>query len=462
MTNEPLTFTLRVDHNPSLAVGQRNLHAIIQVGAAEHDPHVVGAPPQAAEVIIIDTSKSMTGSRIDQARRAASTAVDVVRDGTYFAVIAGQSAAELVYPSDLGMVAATARNRAAAKRKIAKVTADGTTNMTSWLGLADTLLTSCPAQIKHAIMLTDGHSTDGEGALLVTLKACEGHFVCDCRGVGDGWRDDELRQIARTLLGTWAPVAAPEQLADDFRAALTASMAKRIPGVLLRIRLYGQTKITYFAQVMPSIEDLTGKGVVADSGQAVEFPLGHWGAQLRDYHLRLETSQRDLRIETGTLARTARLEVVLPPSGHGDGDNRVASAASIAVGWTNDITLSSSIHPRVAGYTGQEELRSAVDEGLAAWRNGRPDAEQKIGRAVQLAHQVGHADLMERFSAIAEFVDPAAGIIRLRGYHQVSRADILWASYLSEQSRYVDPNADAPDDTNDSADGNGPDERGDG
>jgi hypothetical protein len=441
MTGEPLTFTLRVDHNPDLAVGQQKLDAIVQVGAAEPDPHAADGPPQAAEVIIIDTSKSMTGSRISQACRAASTAVDVVRDGTYFAIIAGQTSAELVYPSDLGMVAATARNRAMAKRKIAKVTADGTTNMSTWLGLANALLTSCPAQIKHAIMLTDGHSTDARGALRASLKECEGHFVCDCRGVGDGWRDDELRQIAHTLLGTWAPVATPEQLAGDFRAALTASMAKRIPGARLRIRLYGQARVTYFAQVMPSIDDLTGKGAVVDGGQAIEFPLGHWGAQVRDYHLRLETSQRDLRIETGGQARAARVEVVLPPSGLGDGDTRVAASASIRVGWTTDIALSSSINSRVAEYTGQEDLRSAVDAGLDAWRNGRPDAEEKMGRAVRLAHQIQRADLLERFSGIARIVDPAAGVIRLRAYNQVSRADVLWASYLSEQSRYVDPDA---------------------
>jgi hypothetical protein len=439
MTDEPLTFTLRVDHNPNLAVGEQQLHAIVQVGAAEAGPHAVSGPPQAAEVIIIDTSKSMTGSRITEARKAASAAVDVVRDGTYFAVIAGQTSAELVYPSDPAMVAATARNRSMAKRKIAKVDAGGTTNMSTWLGLADTLLATCPAQIKHAIMLTDGHSTDGEDALRVALKSCEGHFVCDCRGVGDGWRDDELRQISRALLGTWAPVAAPEQLADDFLAALTASMAKRIPGVLMRIRLNGQTRVGYFAQVMPSIEELTGKGVVVDGGQAIEFPLGHWGAQVRDYHLRLDTSQRDLRIETGARARAARLEVVLPSPGVQDGDARVAAFASVGVGWTNDFVLSGSINPRVAGYTGQEELAAAVDAGLDAWRNGRPDAGEKIGQAVRLAYQVQHADLLERFSAIAELVDPAAGVIRLRGYQQVSRADVLWASYLSEQSRYVDP-----------------------
>jgi hypothetical protein len=453
MTDEPLTFILRVDHNPHLAEGQQVLHAIVQVGAEEPDRSAASGPPLAAEVIIIDASKSMTGSRIAEARRAASAAVDAVRDGTYFAVIAGQTSAELVYPSAPGMVAASSRNRTTAKNKIAKIAAGGTTNMGTWLGLADTLLAGCPAEIKHAILLTDGHSTDGPDALRAALKAYEGHFVCDCRGVGDGWRDDELRQIARALLGTWAPVAAPEQLADDFRAALTASMARRIAGVRLRIRLYGRSKVTYFAQVMPSIEDLTGKGVVVRDGQAVEFPLGDWGAQVRDYHLRLEASQHDLNIENGPLARAARIELLLPPRGQRDGESRVAASASLGVGWTTDIMLSGSINRRVAGYTGQEDLAAAVDAGLAAWRGGRPDAEEKIGLAVRLAHQVRHEDLLERFSAIAEIVDPAAGVIRLRRYDQVSRADVLWASYLSEQSRYIGP---------DDSDGTDPGRPGDG
>lgn len=445
MTDQPLTFTLSVDHNPYLLVGKRTFDTIIQVKAAEAGPDAADGPPLAAEVVIIDTSRSMTGSRIEEARRAAAAAVDAARDGTFFAVIAGHTIADLVYPPKPAMAVATARNRAAAKRAIAKVAAGGTTNMSTWLRLADTLLTGCPARIKHAIMLTDGHSTDDDGALPAGLKACEGHFVCDCRGVGDGWREDELRQVARALLGTWAPVAAPELLADDFRAALEASMAKRIPGVLLRIKLFGKAKVTYFAQVMPVIEEVTGKGVIADGGQAVEFPLGHWGADRRDYHLRLETS-RDLDVKAGEEARPARLEVVLPAPGPGGGDVRVAASAPVIVSWTTDTALSSTNHPKVDVYNDQEELAAAVNEGLNAWRDGRPGAGRLIGRAVQLAFRdrKRYADLLERFSAIAEFVDPAAGVVRLRGYDQVSRADLIWTSYLSEQSRLVD--SDEPDD----------------
>jgi hypothetical protein len=450
VTDDALNFTIRIDHNPYLAVGQRTVHAIIGIRAAEPGPGAGSAPPVAAEVIIIDKSKSMTGSKIAEACRAASTAVDVLRDGTYFAVIAGQTVAELVYPLEPVMIPVSGATRAAAKHEIGLIAAAGTTGMSTWLTLADTLLTSCPAQIKHAIMLTDGHSTEDDGALSAALTQCAGHFVCDCRGVGDGWKPSELRRIAHTLLGTWAPVAAPQQLADDFQAVLTATMAKRVTGVLLRITPKRGTKVSYFAQVMPSIEDLTAKRVVSGDEKTYDFPLGDWGDEVRDYHLRLEADQRAWSIGTGEGARLAKLEILLPSSDEKGGTPPFPSA-SLAVQWTTDVSLSGRINHRVGGYTGQEEEAVAVDEALAAWRDGGADAEAKVGRAVRLAHQLQREDLLERFTAIAEFVDPAAGIVRLRRYEQVSRVNEIWASYLSEQSRLIDPDGD-----------DGPDRRGDG
>ncbi len=212
--------------------------------------------------------------------------------------------------------------------------------------------------------------------------------------------------------------------------------------MLLRIEPKGGTKVTYFAQVMPSIEDLTGKGVVSADGMKIDFPLGDWGVQVRDYDLRLEAYQRNFTIEPGGGARSAKLHVMLPPSDEKGSDLRVAVSASLGVQWTADVSLSGRINHRVSEYTGQEELAVAADEALDAWRNGRADAEARVGRAVRLAHQVQHKDLLERFTAIAEFVDPAAGIVRLRRYDQVSRVEEIWASYLSEQSRYVEPDGD--------------------
>jgi von Willebrand factor type A domain len=438
VTQELLTFSLSVAHNPNLAIGVRQLHAIVQVSAVEPEAATAAEVPLAAEVIVIDTSRSMNGPKIEQARQAAKVALDTVRDGSYFAVVAGHTTADLVYPPPphKAMAEANDLSRAAAKDRIDRVTAGGNTNISTWLSLANALLAGSAASLKHVIMLTDGQSTDHPAdKLTVTLGECQGRFACDCRGVGDDWRDDELRQIVHTLGGSWKPVVAPEDLAEDFQVALTASMGKRIPDVVLRVRLFGRTRVTYLAQVWPSVEDLTAKGVPAQDGRWVDFPISHWGPDERDYHLRLDVSQEGLQIENGSRARAARLEVVLP------GPGNAAAAASVGASWTDDVLLTTPIDSRVATYTGQEDLAAAVRTGLHAWRSGEPDAEQKMGEAVRLAVHCGNDDLLKRFAAIAELVNPASGVIRLLDYRQVSRADVLWASYYSEQSRRVGPDA---------------------
>jgi hypothetical protein len=396
----------------------------------------------AAEVIMIDTSGTMAGTKVHQACQAATKAIEVLRDGTYFAVVAGWSSARSVYPAH-GMARASTVTRKEAARALTRVKAAGGTSMSTWLALTGELLAGVPAQIKHAIMLTDGQNIEGDVPLRAALRACEGKFICDCRGIGDDWSYVQLREIARTLLGTWKPVAAPDLLADDFRAVMTATMEKRAAGVFLRVSPAGGGRVSYFARVMPTIDDLTAKGVARDP-RALEFPLGDWGAQVADYHLCIEVGQRELNVETGGRARAARVAVVVPAAS-GGGPESVVGTGSVGVCWTTDVSLSGPLNPRVAGYAGQEELAEAVDQGLAAWKSESADAMEKLGRAVRLAHECGREDLLEKLSTMVQIEDPATGRIRLRPRGQVAPGAENWSSFTAEESRYVD--ADDPDGT---------------
>lgn len=437
MTQEAPAFTLAVDQNPYLAVGARAVHAIVRIAAvaATADAPAAGEPPTAAEVVIIDKSSSMTGMKITEACRAAAAAVEVVRDGTYFAVIAGQSDAEQVYPARGGMVRATSRTRAAATRALAAVKAEGGTHMSTWLRLADRLLTGSPAELKHALMLTDGQNIEGDAPLRDALRACEGHFVCDCRGVGEDWSPNQLRQIARTLRGGWKPVAAPEHLAEDFQSVMAVSMRKRVADVRLRVNLAPGARVVYFARVAPAIEDLSDKAIPSD-GRVVEFPLGSWGDETQDYDLRIDVGQDDLKVENETKSSAGFLAVVIPAAA---GAATVAAKAKVLARWTTDIRKSAQINGTVAIYTGQQELAKAVNDGIDAWDHERPDAAEKLGKAIALAYRdpKKYSGLLEHLSGIAEFDDPANGLVTPKPRNQVRREHVIWSTYLSEQSSQV-------------------------
>jgi von Willebrand factor type A domain len=445
-------FTVRVDQNMYLAVGARIVDAIVQVSAVgsepEPEPEPVpvpvpvpvpepdrggpGAGPVAAQIVIIDVSGSMAGSRLMQARKAAAAAVDALREGTYFAVVAGESFARGVYPADVALARASGATRAAAKTALRDVRAGGGTTMSTWLDYAGTVLADCPATIRHVILLTDGQNMESAADLRAALAAHSGRFVCDCRGVGENWSPSELREIAHAFLGSWAPVAEPEHLVEDFRAMVRESMAKAIESVFLRISLPGAGKVIYLARVMPTVEEMTDRGV-RRSDHDVEFPIGSWGIETRDYHLRIEARQRDLKVEDDIRARVAWVDVVRHPPG---GEAEVlARRCSVEVVWTGEVSLSAPVDGRVAGYTGQEDLARTVREGLAAWRRGTDlAAERKLGLAVALARQLGRTDVLEKLSDLVIPVDLDEGVVRLRERANVDPKAPIWAEYLSEQS----------------------------
>ena len=90
--------------------------------------------------------------------------------------------------------------------------------------------------------------------------------------------------------------------------------------------------------------------------------------------------------------------------------------------WTDDEALSTKINPRVAHYTGQAELASAIQDGLEARKQGDEEtATAKLGRAVALAHQSGNEDTAKLLAKVVDVVDVETGTVRLK--KQVDDAD---------------------------------------
>ena len=104
---------------------------------------------------------------------------------------------------------------------------------------------------------------------------------------------------------------------------------------------------------------------MASGAQAGDYPTGAWAAgESRDYHVAVTVSPAGLGQEM--LAGRVSLVATSPANPAGE----VLGQGLIRVTWTDDEALSTRINGRVAGYTGQAELASAIAEGLEASKRG--------------------------------------------------------------------------------------------
>ncbi|MGW8380268.1 VWA domain-containing protein [Streptomyces sp. ODS28] len=433
-------FAVDVYQNEYLPEGGREVNAIVTVTASGSgtgsgaggapapvgDPAAVpdprsggGTEPGAAVVIMVDCSGSMDypPAKMRNARDATAAAVDTLRDGVRFAVVAGTHQAKQVYPGSGRLAVAGKSTRGQAKEALRRLSAGGGTAIGTWLRLADKLLSASGAAIRHGILLTDGRNEHEEPEeLRATLEACAGRFTCDARGVGTDWEVKEVTGIASALLGSADIVADPDGLAEDFTQMMRKAMGKEVADVSLRIWTPQGSELAFVKQVAPTVEDLTARRTEAGP-RAGDYPTGSWGEESRDYHVCVRVPAA----EVGQEMLAARASLVLPEPG-GGGSARTLAQGLIRAVWTADMEATTTINPQVAHYTGQAELAQAIQQGLELRKAGdTAGATARLGRAVQLAGASGNADTAKLLSKVVDVVDESTGTVRLKA--QVAEAD---------------------------------------
>ncbi|MBL1292177.1 VWA domain-containing protein [Streptomyces sp. NPDC057699] len=426
-------FSVEVYQNEFLPEGGRDVNAIVTVtstggGTTGGVPLADGAPasarragqaPDAAVVLMVDCSGSMDypPTKMRNARDATAAAIDTLRDGTRFAVVAGTHVAKDVYPGNGQLATADPVTKAQAKEALRRLSAGGGTAIGTWLRLADRLLGAAEVDIRHGILLTDGRNEhESPEDLRAALDSCAGRFTCDARGVGTDWEVKEVTAIASALLGTADIVADPAGLAADFTRMMENAMGKEVADVVLRLWTPVGVEIVFVKQVAPTVADLTGRRTEAGP-RAGDYPTGSWGDESRDYHVCVRVPEAGI----GQEMLAARVSLILPPPS-GGGTPQTLSQGLVRAVWTDDMVASTSINPQVAHYTGQAELAQVIQQGLDARKSGDFDgATAKLGRAVQLASVSGNADTAKLLSKVVDVVDAATGTVRLKA--RVAEAD---------------------------------------
>jgi len=388
-----MSFSVEVFQNEYLAEGATQVHAIVK--ATSTGGQGLAATADKVVVLVVDTSGSMQApaTKIRSARRSAAAAVELLPDGTLFAVVAGDREATCIYPtSGYGLARADQATRSEAAKVAARLEADGGTAISTWIDLVRELVEPYPTAIRLAYLLTDGRNeSERPEALDAALGRATGVFQCDARGVGADWSVRELRRISSALLGDVGRIATPDEMEKDFRDFMDRAIGRTIADVRLRVWAPEGSKVDLLSQVAPTIEDLTTK---ADPVPPLSwnYPTGAWaGNESRDYHLCVDVPPGDV----GDDKLAARISLVV-----GDA---VVSQGLVKSIWTDDVDLSTRINRQVARYTHQEDLAQYVDEGLEALEDGDLDtATEKFERVMQLAEKAGREDVLKAMSNLVE------------------------------------------------------------
>ncbi|HZE37859.1 MAG TPA: VWA domain-containing protein [Stackebrandtia sp.] len=423
-------FGIEVDHNEYMSEGDTVVDAIVTVeSTGDGNVEAPAAGAGFVQVIMVDCSGSMIGSRIAEAKRATLAAIDALREGDRFAIIAGSFTGQMVFPAHEGTVAADKATRRAAKRAVDRLQAGGGTAMGTWLEVANRILAPSPAGVKYGLLLSDGHNQhETEEELRAALTNCAGNFVCNSCGIGSEWQGAEMRLIADQLLGTAMGLPDAQHWAEQFTALTRSAMRKTLGDVTLRVFTPARNTIRFIKQMSPNLVDLTGRRAELD-GKTGDYPTGTWGAETREFHVSVAVPP----IQPNDDRLAARVTLV-------SGGEELARGM-ITAHWTGDTLLSTKINPRVAHHTGQAELAAAIQEGVAAAKSGDNEtATDKLGRAVELAKEVGNEGTARLLAKVVD-VDAATGTVHMKP--KVNAVDLEMADVESVKTVTVRKQPDA-------------------
>jgi hypothetical protein len=380
-----LDFTLEIDATRDLGADASRVEALVTVKAQPAGPAAPAA--RAVEVLIMDRSRSMMGeNKIHEAHRAACAAIDALPDGALLGIIAGNRAAEPVFPRSGGLAAVDAKTKAAAKRRVMSLRPEGGTQISRWLTAARVLFAAGPGAgfVRHAVLYTDGKNEhESREALDAVLTACADQFVCDVRGVGGDWHYAELRHIAEMLHGDATAVLRIADLAEDFTQLMRRVQRLVVPRAYLRVQPGGRFRLGSVAQTYPVRVDLT-RHVQPAGDAAVDVPLGPWEQQTRRYQLSLQFDPAALPAEDEV--RAARVELRTEVT---DGTRQRRASAAVVVCRHATPDFRTVVPESLTRVEKERELSLAMQACADAWLRGQAAAaDDELDLAIRLAREV--------------------------------------------------------------------------
>ena len=283
-----------------LANGQSTVYARIRISTLPRPEKARGAINVA---VAIDTSGSMEGKPIEEARRAALQMMDALKDGDRLAVIAFHSKAEVLLPS----TELSAEIRDDVKQRISAMKAQGTTEMAGGLEAAISQVRANYSQkgVNRVVLLGDG-IPNNEGSIVYTAqRAAEEGIAVTTLGLGLDYDETLMGKLAQVSGGRFRYIETADKVAAIFQEEL--SQIDSIYGRNANVRIVAGPGVR--------IESVVGGPDEAPS-QSAYVPLGDIGrGDTRDVVVRMTVTPRKAGVPIELLDATLTFDDALEGGG---------------------------------------------------------------------------------------------------------------------------------------------------
>jgi Ca-activated chloride channel family protein len=206
-------LTLTADAERSVIVAGQNTDMFVRVRLTANDM-ASSKRPSINLALVVDTSGSMRGEAIANARQACLAVVDSLKKGDQLTVVTFGSRAEVLVP----LTVLDGMNAKDVHKKIRGMTANGTTNMGAGLqlGLNHVQQRMLPNGINRIVLLGDGVPNDANPVRNVARQAGRAGVSITSLGLGIEYDETLMNLVAQTSGGTFHFIDTPAKVAAVF------------------------------------------------------------------------------------------------------------------------------------------------------------------------------------------------------------------------------------------------------
>lgn len=252
------TGKIALSHGRILAGGERRVYAEIDLAANAEETAKIRAP--LAIAVVLDTSGSMSGSKIEDAKRSVVRLISDMRDDDHIAVVRYSDSVSIVQP-----LARVGDVRQGLIAQVQALQAGGGTNIA--LGLEtgrNALAEATKGRVKRVLLASDGLDSSRAQSERIA-EGCAGQGITvSSLGIGLDFDESYMGSLARVGRGNFAFVNDGSSLASFLKRELEETATTTIERARARIKLPAGVRLVH----------AVGAQVTNNGDQEIELAMG--------------------------------------------------------------------------------------------------------------------------------------------------------------------------------------------